>query len=308
MSLEPNHSYCNCATTVIACVSRNISHLFCVSGPIPHPLHILDCKSAIIQNIPNTHNQQNHTTLLSPYKKHLELFSGHRRRGQILHQLLALHGAEPAIALIEDGIDALEKGVAEDIHGHIAATLDAAVEHTIAGVGEAEVFLLDREEVVADSEGDGREIRLGGVGGEEVALGGSVIGGAGDGGVDGFTGYVVDEGEGGAGVCDGGVVGAAEGLAVDGGGGAGELPEALGGVDGGVGDGGAGGGDGRLVDEAEGVEAFALVGLGGVAPAAEFGGEELGAGGDVGLRDHVLDGGLYWGGLDGVDVAEGESE
>lgn len=204
------------------------------------------------------------------------------------------------------GVDALEEDVAEDVEGHAAAGLDAAVGHAVARVGEAEVLLLQGELFAADGEADDGELVEGGVGGVDVALLRGVVFAAGDRLVDRLAGLVVDEGEGRSGVGDGGVAGPGDGFAGHDGGGAVEHPEALGVVDGGVVGGLAA--QGFLVDVAKGVEAFAFVGIVRVFDGAEVGGEELGGLGDVVLGDHVLDGSLHRGGSDGVDGSPGETE
>lgn len=210
------------------------------------------------------------------------------------------------------GIDALEEDVPQDVKGHVASALDAAVDEAALRGRKAQGLLLDRELLVADRERDrGQLVRRRRVR-EDVALLRGVVLGARDGGVDGLAGGVVDETERGARVGDGRVARASDAGAVDGGGGAVEHPEALRVVDRGVIDlvlGDAGVREGGRVDEAEGVEGFALVArVGGVAPGAQVRGEELHGLGDVGLRDHVLHGGLHGGGGDGVDAAKGEAE
>lgn len=158
----------------------------------------------------------------------------------------------------------------------------------------------------ADREAHDGEFVDGGVGREEVPLLRGIVFAARDGVVDGFAGAVVDEGEGRAGVGDGFVAGSFDGLAGYDGGAAVEHPEALGFVDGGVV--GRLAAEGRLIDVAEGVEGFALVGVVDVFDGAEVGGEKFRGLRDVVLGDHVLDRGLDRIGCDGVDGTEGEAE
>ena len=204
------------------------------------------------------------------------------------------------------GVDALQPGVAQDIKGHVSAGLDASVRHTVAGIREAQIFLLHRELLAADREAHDGEFVDGGVGWEDVSLLRRIVFAARNRGVDGFARAVVDKGEGCAGVGDGFVAGSFDGLAGYDGRGAVEHPEALGFINGGVEGGFAA--EGLLIDVAEGVEGFALVWVVDVFDGAEIGGEKLGGLWDIILRDHVLDRGLDRAGLDGVDGTKGETK
>lgn len=55
---------------------------------------------------------------------------------QLLTPINPLHSPKPLLALIENRIDALEEGVAQNIKRHVPPGLDAAVAHAVAGVGE----------------------------------------------------------------------------------------------------------------------------------------------------------------------------
>ena len=204
------------------------------------------------------------------------------------------------------GVDALQEGVTQDIKGHVSAGLDAPVRHPVAGVGEAQIFLLYSELLLADREAHGWELVGGGVGWEDVALLLGVIFPAWDSVVDGFASGIVDESESRSRIGDGLVAVAGDGLAGHDGRGAIEHPETLGVVHGRVvwfvaaGD--------VFVNVAEGVEGCALVRVVGVLDRAEVDGEELGLLGDVFLADHVLDWGLDTPGSDSVDGTEGETE
>ena len=189
------------------------------------------------------------------------------------------------------GVNALQKHIPQNIKRHVAPGLDAAVRHAVAGVREPQVLLLHGELLPADGEAHDGELVDRGVGREDVSLLGGIVLAARDGGVDGLAGRVVDEGEGGARVGDGLVAGAGDRLAGHDGGGAVEHPEALRVVHGGVVWGLAA--EGGLVDVAKGVEGFALVRVILVFNGAELDREELRRLGDVGLRDHVLDGRLH---------------
>lgn len=202
-------------------------------------------------------------------------------------------------------VDTLQEDIAQDIKGHGSARLDTSVCHAVACVCESQILFLQGELVPTDCEAHDGELVDGGVGGVGVPLLRGVVFTAWDGGVDGFAGGVVDEGEGRSGVGDGGVVGTFDRLAGYDCGGAGEHPEALGVVDGGVVGGLAA--EGVLVDVAEGVEGFAFVWITCVFDGAEVGGEELGCFGDVVLGDHVLDGSLDWGRGDCVDGSPGQA-
>ena len=158
----------------------------------------------------------------------------------------------------------------------------------------------------ADGEAHDGEFVDGGVGWEDISLLRRIVFAAWDGGVNGFAGAVVDEGESCAGVSDGFVAGSFDGLAGYDGRGAVEHPEALGFIDGGVVGGFAA--EGLLINVAEGVEGFALVWVVDVLNGAEIGGEKLRGLWDIILGDHVLDRGLDTAGLDGVDGTKGEAK
>ena len=89
---------------------------------------------------------------------------------RILSIVDALNAAEAVVALIEDGIDTLQKGVAENVKVKISTRLDAAIGHAVASIHEREVFLLDCEQLVADSELDSRQLICGGGGREDPTL------------------------------------------------------------------------------------------------------------------------------------------
>jgi hypothetical protein len=202
--------------------------------------------------------------------------------------------------LVEDGVDATEEDITEDVKVLLgAARLDASVDCTIAQVLESKVFWLNLEELVANSERHSGERGSRGVLGEYPALLLSALLGAWNRGVDLLKRGIVDEGESGASVGDGGVSGSLDGLTIDGSTSRVKHPESLRVVDRRV----------RwclatesvLVDVAEGVEAVArLVG--------KKCSEELGVRGNVLLSDHVLHGcgHLRW--LDCVDGAPSEAK
>ena len=230
------------------------------------------------------------------------------RRGSVLRRLSPLHSTETGVALVEDGVDRLEEDITENVKGHVTTGLDAAVDHPVAGVGEAEIFLLDVEQRVANGEGDGGEVVGGSAGGEDVALLGLIVGRARDGLVDGFNGRVIHECKSCASIGNGGVARSGDGLAVDGSGGRIEHPETLAVVDRRVGDVLPRSGDDVLIDVSEGVEACTLVGVVCITVATEVGSEEFHVLRNVVLRDHVLDRGLDRLGSDGVDGTPSETE
>ena len=135
---------------------------------------------------------------------------------------------------------------------------------------------------------------------------GGIIFAAWDRRVDGFAGGVVNESEGCSGISDGGVAGTFDCLASHDGRSAIKHPKALGIVHWGVVWGLAA--KGFVIDVAEGVEGFTLVGITRVFDGAEIGREELGSFGDVGLGDHVLNGSLHRCWSDSIDRAPGETE
>ena len=184
--------------------------------------------------------------------------------------------------------------------------MDPAITHPIARIRKRQILLLDRKLLPSHIKRHRRQLVRRRVRREDVTLLVSIILAARNGVVDGLARSIIDEREGGPGIRDGGVAASIDGLAVNDGGGAGEHPEALGVVDGGVV--GFLATEGLLVDEAKGVERGAFVGIFGVVDGAEVGGEEFLVFGDVLLGDHVLDGGRYRFGGDGIDGAEGEAE
>lgn len=209
-------------------------------------------------------------------------------------------------------IHALQKHIPQNIKRHIAPALNAAVHEPFLRGRKRQRLLLHRKLLIPDRKRHRRQLVRRRPGREDVPLLRGVVLGARDSRVDGLAGGVVDETERGARVGDGRVGVAGDARAVDARRGAGEHPEALRVVDGGVVDlglGDVGGGERGRVDVAEGVEGGAfVVGVGGVAPGAQVGGEELHVFGDIVLQDHVLHGRLHGLRGDGVDAAPGEAE
>ena len=76
------------------------------------------------------------------------------RRGQVLAGLHSLHTSKTLIALVEDGVNALQKRVPKNVEVLVSTRLNATIDHSIASVGEGQVFLLDGEELRADGELD----------------------------------------------------------------------------------------------------------------------------------------------------------
>jgi hypothetical protein len=174
--------------------------------------------------------------------------------------LLPLHPPKPRASIIhiKDGIHSLEHSITVDIHIHGPPALNTSIHIAITRVRETEILLLECHHCAADGKLDLWQIVRGGGSREDVALVVLVVGGTGDGFVDGFDEGVVDEAESGARVHDGGVTGTGDGLAVDGGRCGLELPETLAVIDFSVvGLASARGLQDVLVDEAEGVEALA---------------------------------------------------
>jgi hypothetical protein len=143
--------------------------------------------------------------------------------------------ARAALRLVEDGVDGLEEDVAEDGESQALVGLDASEALGAASGGEVDVAARDDEGLAVDG-----DVEVGQLGRarEDVAALVAVVRGAGDGRVVVVDDVVGEEHEGGAGVGDGGAdgpQGARRGSdAVAAGG---ELPEAVGAIDGGVGDG-----------------------------------------------------------------------
>lgn len=71
---------------------------------------------------------------------------------------------------VEDDIAALEERVAEDVERQVAARLDAAERVPVADVREAEILLLNLEQLPADVDFDDGELACRDVAGEDVAL------------------------------------------------------------------------------------------------------------------------------------------
>lgn len=164
------------------------------------------------------------------------------------------------------GIDALQEGVAKNVEGHATSGLDTSVNHAIAGIGEGEIFLLNRKLVASDGKCDNGKLVRSGAGREDVALLSRIVLGAGDGIIDCLARSIGNQGQSGPGICDGGVTGLADSLSIHGGRSRVELPEALGVIDRCVLNLLAGSSYGILVNVPERVEALALVGVVGIPP------------------------------------------
>lgn len=133
-------------------------------------------------------------------------------------------------------IDILQESISKDIKGQVTTRLNSTVRHVaLEPTCEREVLLLDRDRSVSNHEGDGREVRLGGVGREHPTLLAGVLLGTGDCRVDGLTHFVGGEEKSGTGVGDGLVARKLDGSAIDLCGGRVEHPKALRIVDRGVG-------------------------------------------------------------------------
>jgi hypothetical protein len=199
--------------------------------------------------------------------------------------------ARAALRLVEDGVNSLEENIAKDREAQTLVRLNASEALGTTSRSKVNVTARNDESLAVDS-----DVEVGQLGGarEDVAALVAVVRGAGDGRVVVVDDIIGEEHEGGAGVgdrrADGsqGASGSSDAVAAGG-----ELPEAVGAVDGGVGD---GAGVLGAVDEAEVVRA------GGALP--QVGGEELGLEGGL---DGVEEGGLLVG-RDGVDAAEGQAE
>lgn len=157
-------------------------------------------------------------------------------------------------------IHSLEHSITIDIHVHGSSRLNASVNHPVPRIGETEIFFLEADLSIADSQCNVRQLVRGRIGGEDVALVGAIVLRSWDGFVDCFYESVVDEAESSAGVHDGSVVAASNSLAVDGGTCRWDLPESSAAVNiGVVGFGGAGCLQGILIDEAECVETLIMM-------------------------------------------------
>lgn len=204
------------------------------------------------------------------------------------------------------GVDALQKHITQDVKGHASTGLHASVGHAVAGIGEAQILLLQRELLVPHGKTDDRELVDGGVGRVNVSLLSRIILAPWDRLVDGLASFVVNKSEGGSGISDGGVAGSCNRLARYNCRGTIKHPEALRVVHRRVVRGLAA--KGVLVNVAEGIEGFAFVGIVHVFIGAKVGGKELGCLWDVVLRDHVLDGSLHRVGSDSIDGSPGETK
>ena len=124
--------------------------------------------------------------------------------------------------------------------------------------------------------------------------------------IDLLAGGVIHQSECGPGVSNGSVTRAVDGLTSHYRGGTVEGPKALTIINFGIVGGLAT--EGGLVDVAKGVEGIGTVSIAGVVDGTEMGSEEFRLFRDVGLRDHVLDGGFYRMGRNGIDAAPCEAE
>jgi len=260
------------------------------------------------------HLDATHVALLQPmYTRDArtapsELRGGVWRGRKVLSDLRALDSTEAGVALVEDGIDALEESVTQDIEGHVTPGLDTSIHHTVPSIRKRQIFLHDGKQVIANGELHNGELVGGHARREGVSLLCGIVRGARDGGVDSLAGGVVNKSKGSARISDGGIARASNAGAVDAGGGGVEHPEALGVIDGSVDGLLARSSDGGLVDVTKGVEGDALVWVTGIAPRAEVGGEELLILGNIVLSDHILHRGLGGSGSDSVDGPPGKPE
>lgn len=81
-----------------------------------------------------------------------------RRYSQVLCRLGSLYSAESCVALVEDSVDALQESVSQNIEGLVSARLDAAVHHSVTGICEGQVLLVEIEELVSDCKRDGGKL------------------------------------------------------------------------------------------------------------------------------------------------------
>lgn len=70
----------------------------------------------------------------------------------------ALDCTETLVALVEDGIDALEYNVSVDVESHGTTALDATVHHAISSISKCQIFGVDGELRVSDSDRDDRKV------------------------------------------------------------------------------------------------------------------------------------------------------
>jgi hypothetical protein len=205
----------------------------------------------------------------------------HQRRYHCQHlRLRCKPKARRALSLIEDSVNALQEDISENRETNAIVRLNATIARAATRRSKVDVATRNDKRLTANGN---VEVRQSGAAGENVSTLRVAVRGTGDLGVVSFDISVRDEQESGAGVCDGAADVAAGG----------ELPEAIGAVDGHVGD-----GTGVLgaVDVAEVVSARGTL--------FQIDGEEL-------LLERGLDG-IEEGGLpsrsDGVDGAESEAE
>lgn len=137
------------------------------------------------------------------------------RRLKILSALDLGDKAEAGLALVPDGINALQERIAQDIKGIVTTRLDSTVPVPLRRDRKGQVLLLDRELLVAHGNTEVRQIIGFGGGGEQPALLLVVVLGTRNGLVQCLADLVGDEGESGAGVSNGGVVGEVDLLAGD---------------------------------------------------------------------------------------------
>jgi hypothetical protein len=185
-----------------------------------------------------------------------------------------------SLSLIKDSVNALQENISKDRETNSIVRLNSTVAGAATSRSKVDVATRNNKSLTTNSNA---EVRQSSATGENVTALGVAVRGTGDLGVVSFDISVRDEQESGAGVCDGTADVAAGG----------ELPEAIGAVDGDVGD---GAGVLGAVDVAEVVSARGTL--------LQIDGEEL-------LLERGLDG-VEEGGLpsrsDGVDGAESEAE
>lgn len=163
-------------------------------------------------------------------------------------------------------VDTLQEGITKDIKVHGSTGLDTSIDHTVTGISEAQVLLLNSKLLATNGEGDNWKIVYRSVGWEDVTLLGRVVCGTWNGIIDGLAGCISDQSKGGSGIDDSSVAGLSNGRAVDGGRGRVDSPETLGVVNWSVGDLLSRSCDDSWVNEAESVEADSLIGVVSIAP------------------------------------------
>ena len=105
----------------------NIDSLTPSSQLRPHLIHaLISLTQVTVHDLTLSHAQESKSPRLDAIQP---VSLGLRpTRGRALTRLRALDAPKALVALVEDGVDALEEGVAEDVEVHVAAGLDAAVD------------------------------------------------------------------------------------------------------------------------------------------------------------------------------------